>query len=88
MWRQVQTNVYIDGQQEPVLVDVGGDSSQSDHDYAIQWNDQIVKFFIDSNQVRGSGSGGGGREMEERTDVVVEVILGNDVALTSELVWR
>jgi len=34
------------------LIDVGADTSATEHDYAIEWDDQQVQFFIDGQSVR------------------------------------
>jgi hypothetical protein len=48
----VQTNVFLGGQEDLLLVDVGGDSSAVAHEYAIAWNDKVVQYWIDDKLVR------------------------------------
>jgi len=49
---QVQTNVFTGGKENPVFIDVGVDTSATDHDYVIEWDDQQVQFFVDGQSVR------------------------------------
>jgi hypothetical protein len=48
----VQTNVFLTGQEDLMLIPVGGDSSAEAHEYSIAWNDKIVQYWIDGKLVR------------------------------------
>lgn len=48
----VQTNVFVDGKEDLQNIAVGGDSSQTEHSYAVEWDNNHVAFFINGAQVR------------------------------------
>jgi len=48
----VQVNVFMNGQEDNRLIDLGGiDSSQNPRLYTIEWTDRFVGFYIDSKMV-------------------------------------
>lgn len=48
---QIQTNVFMEGQEAPVVLNVPYDTSKEEHLYAIEWNDHNVDFYIDGTSV-------------------------------------
>ena len=49
---KVQTNVFMAGDESAELIEIGSDSSKTEHTYAIQWDSNRVQFFIDGRLVR------------------------------------
>ena len=48
----VQTNVFLGGEEDLKIVDVGADTSAEAKNYAIEWDANAVNFFIDQENVR------------------------------------
>lgn len=46
------TNIFLDGDQTAELIDLGFDHSKSENTYAIEWDNNGVKYFINGAQVR------------------------------------
>ena len=53
----VQTNVFLNGQEDLKILDTGKDTSAEARNYAIEWNDATISFFIDNENVRTVNSG-------------------------------
>lgn len=49
---RVQTNVFMNGQENLQMVDLGYDSSSDEHLYAVEWDNQAVKFMVDGREAR------------------------------------
>lgn len=47
--RTLQTNVFLNGQEDLKVVDLAYDSSNEVHVYAVEWDDRTVRFFADRN---------------------------------------
>ncbi len=47
-----QSNVFFDGQESLETFNLGGDTSQAEHMYAVEWDDSHVAFFVDGAQCR------------------------------------
>jgi hypothetical protein len=48
----VQTNVFLNGVEDLKVIDMAEDTSAKAHNYAIEWNDAKIDFFIDDANVR------------------------------------
>jgi len=48
----VQTNVFLSGQEDLKVIEMGKDTSAEAISYAIEWNDNKVDFFVDNANVR------------------------------------
>ena len=53
----VQTNVFLNGQEDLKIIDTGKDTSAEARNYAIEWDANTVNFFIDNENVRTVASG-------------------------------
>lgn len=49
---KVQTNVFLTGVEDLMLVPVGGNSSEVERLYGVEWNDQQVAFSVNGDVVR------------------------------------
>jgi len=48
----VQTNVLMNGQEDLLLLDVGSNTHNVAHNYAIEWDNAQVRFYVDGRNVR------------------------------------
>jgi beta-glucanase (GH16 family) len=48
----VQTNVFLSGQEDLKIIEMGQDTSAEAHSYAIEWDAAKVDFYIDNANVR------------------------------------
>lgn len=53
----VQTNVFLNGQEDLKIIDTGKDTSAEARNYAIEWDAATISFFIDNENVRTVNSG-------------------------------
>ena len=53
----VQTNVFLSGQEDLKIIEMGKDTSAEAHNYAIVWDDAKVDFIIDDENVRSVATG-------------------------------
>jgi beta-glucanase (GH16 family) len=51
----IQTNIFTDGAENLQVVNVGADTSATEHTYGIEWNDNTVSFSVDGAVVRTQG---------------------------------
>ncbi|WP_029031780.1 family 16 glycosylhydrolase [Salinarimonas rosea] len=51
--RSVEVNAYVDGSHGDIgqAVELGFDASQGFHDYAFEWTPEVIRFYVDGEQV-------------------------------------
>lgn len=49
---RVQTNVFMNGQENLQMIDLGYDSSSDEHLYAVEWDNNAVRFKVDGREAR------------------------------------
>ncbi|MEK6746104.1 MAG: family 16 glycosylhydrolase [Pseudomonadota bacterium] len=54
---KVQVNYWVDGKQNPKILDLGFDSSADFHDYSFVWSPSKIKWFIDGKLVHETKDG-------------------------------
>ncbi len=48
---KMQVNYWSDGEEHPVVIDLGFDASQDFHTYAFEWEPEGIKWFVDGVEV-------------------------------------
>lgn len=54
---KVQVNYWVDGKQNPKLIDLGFDASEDFHDYSFVWSPSKIKWYIDGKLVHATKDG-------------------------------
>lgn len=54
---KVQVNYWVDGKQNPKIIDLGFDASKEFHDYSFVWSPSKIKWFIDGKLVHETKDG-------------------------------
>jgi beta-glucanase (GH16 family) len=49
------TNVFVDGVQQSQKIAIGNNHAESENQYAIEWDDTSVRFYINGGMVRSEG---------------------------------